>query len=93
MMSGLPVVATRVGGVPEVVVDGETGLLVPPHDPDALASALERVLTDPVLRQRMGDSGRRRALEHFTEARMLAETAAVYARLLGTRRRLVAASA
>ncbi|MBM3471624.1 MAG: glycosyltransferase family 4 protein [Armatimonadetes bacterium] len=85
MMSGLPVVATDVGGVPEAVVDGETGLLVPPGDPAALASALDRLLTDPALRRRMGEAGRRRALEHFTEERMLTETAAVYERVLSGR--------
>lgn len=82
MMSGLPVVGTRVGGVAEVVGDGETGLLVPRQDPEALSSALNRLLHDPGLRGRMGEAGRRRALERFTEARMLAATAEVYARAL-----------
>jgi glycosyltransferase involved in cell wall biosynthesis len=79
MMSGLPVVATAVGGVPEEVVDGETGLLVPPGSPEALARAMQRLIDDPQLRERVGAAGRRRALERFTEARMLRETAAVYA--------------
>lgn len=82
MMSGLAVVATGVGGVPELIVDGETGFLVPPQDPDALAGALARLLSDPVLRRRLGDAGRRRALERFTEARMLEQTARLYARVL-----------
>ena len=82
MMSGLPVVGTRVGGVAEVVGAGETGLLVPSQNPEALSSALNRLLHDPELRARMGEAGRRRALEHFTEARMIAETAEVYARAL-----------
>jgi glycosyltransferase involved in cell wall biosynthesis len=51
------VVATPVGGTPEVVVDGETGLLVPPRNPDALADALRRLLADADLRRRMGDAG------------------------------------
>ncbi len=80
MMSGLPVVGTRVGGVAEVVAAGETGLLVPCQNPEALSSALNRLLHDPELRARMGEVGRRRALERFTEARMIAETAEVYAR-------------
>jgi glycosyltransferase involved in cell wall biosynthesis len=93
MMSGLPVVGTRVGGVAEVMVDGETGLLVPPKDPEALASALNRLLEDAGLRRQMGEAGRRRALDRFTEARMLAETTAVYSRSLEVRGRAAAESA
>jgi glycosyltransferase involved in cell wall biosynthesis len=78
MMSGLPVIATSVGGVAEVVEVGVTGLLVPPKNPKALSSALNHLLHDPGLRARMGEAGRRRALGHFTEARMLAETVQVY---------------
>ncbi|MGA3058018.1 MAG: glycosyltransferase family 4 protein [Candidatus Limnocylindrales bacterium] len=63
--SGLAVVATRVGGIPEIVVDGETGLLVPPEDPAALAKALERLIADPGLRSRLGRAGRRRIEELF----------------------------
>lgn len=59
MAGGVPVVATRVGGVPEVVTHGETGLLVPPRDPDALAAAIARLLDDETLRQSMA----RRAAE------------------------------
>ncbi len=55
---GVPVVGTAVGGVPETMVEGVTGLLVPPHNPAALASALDRLLADPDLRRRMGDAGR-----------------------------------
>lgn len=65
MAAGLPVVATRVGGVPELVVDGETGFLVPPSDAAALAAALQRLLDDPELRARLGAAGRARAEEHF----------------------------
>jgi glycosyltransferase involved in cell wall biosynthesis len=61
MAAGLPVVASAVGGVPEVVVEGETGFLVPPGDVDRLAAALGRLLADPSLRRRMGASGRARA--------------------------------
>ncbi len=78
MDAGLPVVATRVIGTSEVVADGETGLLVPPRSAPALAGALGRLLADPELRARYGAAGRRRYLEHFTSARMAAQTRAVY---------------
>src|SRR5213078_762420 len=66
MARGRPVVATPVGGTPELVVDGETGLLVPPRDPAALAAALQRVLEDRDLADRLGEAGRRRVSERFT---------------------------
>ncbi len=65
MAAGLPVVATNVGGVPELVLEGETGLLVPPGDPHSLAGALERLLDDSELRGRMGAAGRIRVEERF----------------------------
>jgi glycosyltransferase involved in cell wall biosynthesis len=68
MAAGLPVVATDVGGIAESVVDGETGLLVPPGDPGALAVALDRLLTDGELRRRLGTAGRERARRHFDVA-------------------------
>lgn len=71
MMVGRPVVATAVDGIPEAVVDGVTGLLVPPRDPEALAGALLRVLGDPALARRMGEAGRRRALDLFTVETMV----------------------
>jgi len=61
MAAGLPVVASAVGGIPEIVLDGETGLLVPAGDPSRLAAALDRVLADPALRRRLGSAGRGRA--------------------------------
>jgi glycosyltransferase involved in cell wall biosynthesis len=65
MAAGLPVVASDVGGVRELVADGVTGLLVPAADTDALAAALERLLADPGLRRRMGAAGHERARERF----------------------------
>ena len=65
MAAGLPVVASSVGGVPELVADGETGLLVPPGDPAAMAAALGRLLEDVDLRRRLGAAGRDRALRCF----------------------------
>lgn len=61
MAAGKAVLATRVGGVPEVVLDGETGILVPPEDVDALAEGIRRLAGDPALRERLGAAGRERA--------------------------------
>ncbi len=82
MAAGLPVVASAVGGVPEVVIDGETGLLVPPDDAPALANALRRLLADAGLRRRLGAAGRRRAEERFDLPRFRREHLSLYDRLL-----------
>jgi len=82
MRAGLPVVATRVSGIPEEVLDGETGLLVPHGDVAALAAALCRLAEAPVVRRRMGEAGRQRFLREFTIERMLAETEGVYREIL-----------
>lgn len=82
MAAGRPVVASRVGGIPEVVVDEETGLLVPPEDPRALAAALERLLADPALARRMGEAGRQRVAALFSARRMAEQTAALYEELI-----------
>jgi len=86
MAASKAVVATAVGGVPEVVVDGETGFLVDPRDHRAMAARLVQLLRDESLRARMGAAGLRRARKLFTVERMVEETAAVYERLAGTRR-------
>jgi glycosyltransferase involved in cell wall biosynthesis len=65
MALGIPVVAADVGGVAELVDDGETGLLVPPRDPEALVAATEPLLDDPALRRQMGEAARRRAVADF----------------------------
>jgi len=74
-----PVVASAVGGILEVVVDGETGILVPPAKPDALAAALTRLLNDPEARRRMGQAGRKRVEAHFSWASVAERTERVYA--------------
>jgi len=65
---GLPVIAHAIGGVPEAVIDGETGLLVPPDDSAALTAAFSRLIHDPELRRRFGSAGQRRALSHTWDA-------------------------
>jgi len=82
MAAGLPVVATAVGGTPEVVIDGETGFLVPPGDPDALAEAINKLLNDPVLRKRFGQAGRKRVEKCFTIEETVRKTEDLYLRLL-----------
>lgn len=85
MMAGLPVVATRVGGVPELVDDGFTGLLVPSGDIKALSKAFQRLLDDPELQKFMGEAGRKKALKEFTLDRMVAETEKVYEKILSSK--------
>lgn len=85
MAAGLPVVATRVGGVASVVEDGVTGTLVPPCDPGALAEALGTYVADESLRRRHGEAGRARAAARFSLATMVAAYAKLYDELLGRR--------
>jgi L-malate glycosyltransferase len=81
MAAGKPVVATRAGGIPEVVRDGETGLLVDPRDHQGMADALVRLLEDTALRQRMGAAGLALAKERFSAERMVQDTVKVYRRV------------
>jgi glycosyltransferase involved in cell wall biosynthesis len=81
MACGKPVVATRAGGIPEVVVDGETGFLVAPRDHDAMARAIVSLLKDEALRRRMGEAGRARARVRFSAERMVQDTLRVYQRV------------
>ncbi|WP_368643156.1 glycosyltransferase family 4 protein [Castellaniella ginsengisoli] len=78
--AGLPVVGTRVGGVPEMMREDESGLLVPLFDIPALTAALDRLITDPALRRRMGQAGRRYCLEEgrFTRAALGERTETCY---------------
>ena len=86
MLASLPVVATGVSAVPEVVADGETGVLVGEGDVDGVARALRELLEDPDRAQRLGAAGRKRALSDFSVARMTDRTIEVYrAALLGGR--------
>jgi glycosyltransferase involved in cell wall biosynthesis len=78
MACGTSVVATSAGAFPEVVADGVTGVLVPPADPDALASAIRSLLEDPELCRRMGDAARRRVVRRFTWWETARQTVALY---------------
>lgn len=83
LAAGVPAVATRVGGSPEIVEDGLSGLLVPPRDAGGLAHAIGRLLADPRLARRLGRAGAARAATRFTESMLVERTAARYLRLLG----------
>jgi len=80
--AGLPVVSTAVGGIPEAVVDHVTGFVVPPGDADLLANALQLLISDPELRRRLGEAGRRHVAASFSVSRMLDLTERAYAAAL-----------
>lgn len=82
MGAGVPVVGSRVGGIPEMVVEGETGLLTSPRDPAALAEALNVLIADATLRRRYGAAARFRAESHFSLSLHASRLQAVYDRLL-----------
>jgi glycosyltransferase involved in cell wall biosynthesis len=78
MRAGLPVIATNVNGIPEQVVDGITGLLVPHQDVNALVEALTILINDPDIRRRMGSEGAKKLTKEFTVEQMVAKTKLVY---------------
>jgi glycosyltransferase involved in cell wall biosynthesis len=80
---GKPLVASDAGGVPEIVIEGESGCLVPPGDHMAMARALRPLLRSAELRAAMGERGRRRVREHFSVERFAREMEAVYREVLG----------
>ena len=82
MACGTAVVGSRTGGIPEVVADGETGLLVPPDDPRALVEALNALLRDPARARAMGQAGRKRAIAEFGWPAIAAQTADLYTELV-----------
>jgi len=79
---GVPAIASDVGGAREIVADGETGLVVPPGDVEALAGALRALLADPARRAAFGAAGRGRVRDRFSEEKLVASTEALYERLL-----------
>lgn len=82
MAAARPIVATRVSAIPEIVLDGETGLLVPPGEPEALAKALCRLIDNPELAEEFGRYGRQRLEERFTVDKMIEATLRVYQQVL-----------
>jgi glycosyltransferase involved in cell wall biosynthesis len=80
---GVPIVASRAGGIPETVQDGENGLLVTPGDKRALEGAILKLMAEPERRRRMGEAGRRLVSERFSIQRMVAENARIYQGVLG----------
>jgi glycosyltransferase involved in cell wall biosynthesis len=93
MACGLPAVATRVGGNPEVILDGQTGLLVPPQSVEDLATAMLKIYRDPALAIQLGTAGRRRVEAEFDARGMVARYESLYlATLQAKRRRLMAAA-
>jgi glycosyltransferase involved in cell wall biosynthesis len=82
LASGCPVVATRVGGVPDVVTDGEDGFLVDPGDVEGLAASLARLANDPALRARMGGAGRERMRSRYAVDRLIDDVDRLYRELL-----------
>ena len=85
MACGTPVIATRVGGIPELVDEGVTGLLVPPSDPDELAEAIIALLGNDQRRERMGQRARAKAVEQYSLQKILERTLAFYRSVLGRR--------
>ena len=85
MAAGRPVVATRVGGLVDLIEDGATGRLVPPRDPDALAQAIGSLLDDPDARAAMGEAARRSAGERFRAERLVADVERLYEQLIADR--------
>lgn len=88
MSHRLPIVATNVGGIPELVKDGEHGFLVPPKEPEALANAITRLVDNPDLRVKMGEAGYKRVAKDFSFRRMTEEYEKVYFEELGDRKRI-----
>lgn len=84
MACGTPVIGAAVGGIKHTVVDGKTGYLVPPKDPEAVARRLAALHHDPVHARRLGEEGMRRAYQHYTWRNVAAQIAAVYASVLET---------
>ena len=85
MMHSLPVIATEVGGLRNVVLDGETGFLVPPYSPQALADKIQVLIDNPLLGTMMGDKGKERALNNYSAIRYVKDVESLYLELLNSK--------
>jgi glycosyltransferase involved in cell wall biosynthesis len=83
MHHAVPVVGSRIGGIPDIVVDGESGLLVPPGDPEALAGAIRALARDPALAARLGEGGRERLRAHFSWDAIIRRWEKLYREVVG----------
>lgn len=83
--AGVPIIGSRAGGIPEIVRDGENGLLIPPRDPEALKSAIQGLLADPALAERYGQAGKRIVAQEFSIDAMVRGNLAVYRAVVQTR--------
>ncbi len=86
MAAGKPVIGTNVGGIPEIIEDGVTGLLVPPYSPDKLAEAIITILQNPSLAQQMGEAGRQRVGERFSVEQHVARIKEIYEEVCSSRK-------
>jgi glycogen(starch) synthase len=93
MRWGTPVIGTTAGGIPEIVQNDESGILVPPGDHTELAAAITALLKDPIRRHRLGDAGRRRVKTHFSAQDMTTKTLAFYSSVLRSANRSTAQAA
>jgi starch synthase len=82
LAAGVPVIASRAGGIPEVIDERKTGLLVPPGDPRALAEALDLLIKEPLFAQRLGQAGQHAARARFDITAMARANESLYAELL-----------
>ena len=83
---GRPIVASNTGGLPEVIQDGVTGILVPPEQPAALATAIASLIADPVRRRAMGHAAHRRAMKNYSTSRMAREYLSLYSAIIESQR-------
>jgi glycosyltransferase involved in cell wall biosynthesis len=82
MSIGLPVIASGVAGIPEMIVDGETGILIPPGNIGAIGDGIERLMSSPLLRKSLGEKGQKRALKEFSKEKMLRQVRELYAAII-----------
>jgi glycosyltransferase involved in cell wall biosynthesis len=78
LSSGLPVIATSVGGIPEIIQDGVNGFLVPPKDPESIANGILKLANDPKLMKRLGEAARKTILDRYTAEKVVSQYGEIY---------------